>query len=183
MQQRACSGAMPLLFTRRYPHQKIVPIIIGRRWRGCNCNRLHSSRFFPAAPSPATTLHPSPSVSTPFIVKNAPITTTAATTAAVTVTFAVAAVTATGHDQTTRCEDNNNNNDDVDSATTQTTTAPSTSPSNPTGVTVLPLWPNGVTEKDIDDLVDEILKDPNVNMKFLPDALERRLYNRRYKLR
>jgi hypothetical protein len=40
----------------------------------------------------------------------------------------------------------------------------------------IPLWPNGVSERDVDDLVDEIMKDPNVNMKLLPDAIERRLY-------
>jgi hypothetical protein len=37
-------------------------------------------------------------------------------------------------------------------------------------------WPNGVTEDDLNDLVEEMLKDPALNLSLIPDALERRIY-------
>lgn len=37
-------------------------------------------------------------------------------------------------------------------------------------------WPNGVTEEDLNELLDEILKDPTLNLSLIPDALERRIY-------
>jgi hypothetical protein len=59
---------------------------------------------------------------------------------------------------------------------TTTTTTTTTEPTPQLSPDLLPLWPGGVRQQDIEDLVDEILKDPNVNIKFLPDAFERRLY-------
>lgn len=39
-----------------------------------------------------------------------------------------------------------------------------------------PLSSSGLSEEDIDDLVDEILKDPSINISTLPDYLERQIY-------
>jgi hypothetical protein len=39
-----------------------------------------------------------------------------------------------------------------------------------------PLWPGGVNPIDIDELVDEIMDDPTVNLSLIPDVLERRIY-------
>jgi hypothetical protein len=39
-----------------------------------------------------------------------------------------------------------------------------------------PLWPDGVDEEDINDLISICLKDPQLNIRGIPDALERQLY-------
>jgi hypothetical protein len=39
-----------------------------------------------------------------------------------------------------------------------------------------PLWPDGVSEVDVDALVDEFLKDPSINITLLPDAIEAQVY-------
>lgn len=41
---------------------------------------------------------------------------------------------------------------------------------------LIPLSAAGVKEQDIDELVRELLKDPNVNIPMLPDAIEAQLY-------
>lgn len=39
-----------------------------------------------------------------------------------------------------------------------------------------PLWPSGVPEEDVDALVEELLQDPSINIRAVPDVIERRLY-------
>lgn len=39
-----------------------------------------------------------------------------------------------------------------------------------------PLWPEGISEEDIDLLVEEILQDLTINIASVPDALERQIY-------
>lgn len=39
-----------------------------------------------------------------------------------------------------------------------------------------PLWPSGVSEKDVDDFVDAVLADPSINMSAIPDSVEREIY-------
>jgi hypothetical protein len=39
-----------------------------------------------------------------------------------------------------------------------------------------PLWPDGISQADIEELVQEIVNDPNINISVIPDALERRIY-------
>ena len=39
-----------------------------------------------------------------------------------------------------------------------------------------PLWPEGIYESDVDELVDEVLKDPTINIKVVPDIIERQIY-------
>lgn len=39
-----------------------------------------------------------------------------------------------------------------------------------------PLWPDGVNEEDVNDLISICLQDPQLNIRGLPDPLERQLY-------
>ena len=39
----------------------------------------------------------------------------------------------------------------------------------------IPLWPN-VSQEDVDDLVEELLKDPSINLSLIPDGIEAQLY-------
>jgi hypothetical protein len=39
-----------------------------------------------------------------------------------------------------------------------------------------PIWPQGVNQEDLEELVDAIMKDPTINLSLVPDALERRIY-------
>ena len=39
-----------------------------------------------------------------------------------------------------------------------------------------PLWPKGVTAKDVDELVNDILGDPSINISAVPDYIERQIY-------
>lgn len=48
-------------------------------------------------------------------------------------------------------------------------------PSTPS--TLKPLWSGGVHQDDIDALVDACLKDPTINIKAIPDWLERQIYH------
>lgn len=45
-----------------------------------------------------------------------------------------------------------------------------------------PLWPQGIYNKDVDDLVNECLQDPTINIAAIPDYLERQLYRSTIKL-
>jgi hypothetical protein len=40
----------------------------------------------------------------------------------------------------------------------------------------IPLWPNGVSEEDVDALVQEMLDDPSINLSLVPDVMEARIY-------
>jgi hypothetical protein len=42
--------------------------------------------------------------------------------------------------------------------------------------TLNPLWPDGVNEEDVNDLISICLKDPQLNIRGIPDALEQQLY-------
>ena len=39
-----------------------------------------------------------------------------------------------------------------------------------------PLWPAGISEKDLDDYVDSVLSDSSINMSAIPDFVERAIY-------
>ena len=39
-----------------------------------------------------------------------------------------------------------------------------------------PLWPQGVSPEDVDELVDDILRDPSINISAVPDYIERQIY-------
>ena len=39
-----------------------------------------------------------------------------------------------------------------------------------------PVWPSGVSAQEVDALVDEILRDPTMNLPTVPDYIERQLY-------
>lgn len=39
-----------------------------------------------------------------------------------------------------------------------------------------PLWPDGVSEADVDDLVEVILQDPSINIALIPDSIEAAIY-------
>ena len=39
-----------------------------------------------------------------------------------------------------------------------------------------PLWPSGISEQDVDNLVDEVINDPTINIQSIPDSLERQIY-------
>jgi len=39
-----------------------------------------------------------------------------------------------------------------------------------------PLWPGGISSRDVNELVDDCLKDPDINLKGVPDYLERQIY-------
>lgn len=45
-----------------------------------------------------------------------------------------------------------------------------------------PLWPHGVFDKDVDDIITECLKDPSINIQGVPDYLERQIYRSTIKL-
>jgi hypothetical protein len=45
-----------------------------------------------------------------------------------------------------------------------------------------PLWPNGITEKDVDELVNQCMNDPTINIRAVPDHLERQIYKSTIKL-
>jgi hypothetical protein len=45
-----------------------------------------------------------------------------------------------------------------------------------------PLWPNGITEKDVDELVNQCMDDPTINIRAVPDHLERQIYKSTIKL-
>lgn len=39
-----------------------------------------------------------------------------------------------------------------------------------------PLWPDGVSKENIDTLVEDILEDPSINIKLIPDVIESQIY-------
>jgi hypothetical protein len=39
-----------------------------------------------------------------------------------------------------------------------------------------PLWPSGISDKDLDAFVDSVLSDSSINMSAIPDAVERAIY-------
>jgi hypothetical protein len=47
---------------------------------------------------------------------------------------------------------------------------------------IIPLWPNGFLESDVDALVTEIINDPSINLSLVPDSLEAHVYKSTIKL-
>ena len=85
-----------------------------------------------------------------------------------------AGIAMTGGAGFTLCESQQDNRNADSSSLDATTTVPT--PSSNQATTTRPLWPGGVQEQEIDALVDEILKDRTINIKAVPDAVERRIY-------